>query len=146
MWREKRQNPPSEDDGLTPEKKAKFIKDYLHDGKIEITDQERAFLQDFLDHPEEFMPTARAINVAYEQCFPPQPGKQAELSDLANIRNVRVTVDYRYVNLLRREGSVCEISVEVRQNGPWTRRTFGFTAFDLPDWVKRRPQETHALA
>lgn len=107
--------------------------------------KEKEFVEEFLDHPERFVPTEHSIQSAYcdfvlrpaggEYVWPAQVGRTVPLRANA-LRNVSVHVEYRYSSTMGCDSPVVVILAEVERNGEWEALESGGVAFCLRNFVQ----------
>ena len=138
-------------------KRSAFLEDYLRASKE--TDKkypgyyqaEKAFAEEFIDHPEKFKATEHAVRLAYADfvvrptgqfCWPQEVGSAKFPMDADALRNVESKVDYAYSSTLGSNAAIHETWAEVKQpDGSYKEMRSGGVAFGLRDWVERIPDE-----
>jgi len=143
-----RETPPL----LEGNKRSAFLYDYLRvpqeiDKKYPGYYQaEKAFTEEFIDHPDRFRPTEHAIKMAYADfvvrpsgnfCWPQDVGTTYPM-DADVMRNVEVKVNYAHSSTLGGDAAIQETFAEVKQlNGSWEKKRVGGVAFILHDWIEK---------
>lgn|GEM_PF-6968749 len=137
---------------LRPTDRALFLEDYL--AAATTTDkkdpgylaQERAFVEEFLDHPERFRLTEHALKTAYSEfvaqprghfVWPQEVGTDKCPIDASLIRNVGTRLEYAYSSTAGCRCAVHVTTAEVLNGGEWEPVDSGGIAFCLRDWIEK---------
>ena len=139
------------DTGGLSEEQQKLLKDYMQSAEGKEYYGERAkFMMDFLKHPENFEPTDLAKQSAFvDFVLRKYDGKpittwpnsiKIDDIDWSRLRNVEVSVVYRYSSTLNKKSVVHILSAEARKDkdSKWERMESGGVAFSLEDWVQSK--------
>jgi hypothetical protein len=138
---------------LTGTERQAFLDNYLEFLKSANKahyEQEKAFAEEFIDHPERFRPTARAVRRAFD-VLTPTPNGACRIRQEKNpafqipselIKNVRVTVAYEHSAKMGKNTAVRTIWAKVKQaDGGWGEDKSSDPVSDLHNWVEKIPEE-----